>query len=190
MSDYYDYAITLPSTPAFSNNIEVMVTNIINAEGTCPTFVTKYKDGDKIPETDPAEYEQNPFKGTDPMVSTKLANGKIQLHFRLPLKLSEPSLLVLLKEGMANPKPPIQASSIRSAFKNVYIDDGLDEEEVPIGHYEYDVIMQAQKATFLQFMPDIQDGEDQDGNPIYRPPNNTDQLFLSGYFGSEPVELT
>jgi len=185
----YDYVITSVSNPKFEDNINLMTINIIEAGGTCPTFKERYKNGDKIPGTDPIEYIQIPIIGTDPMYGSKAANGKIQLHFRLREKFSESELKDFLETDMGNPKPPITVSSIRSGFKTVYVDDGQDDDGNPLGHYDYDVVMQANKATFLPFMNDVQDGVDGNGDPIMRPPNVNDDLYLSGYFGSEPIEL-
>jgi len=113
-----------------------------------------------------------------PMYGTKAANGKIQLHFRLREKLSETSLITFLEQGMVNPKPPITVCSIRSAFKI----EG-----------QYAVIMQANKATFLPYMNDVFDHMDEtdpeNPRPVYRPPNMSDQLFLSAYHGTEHIEL-
>ena len=65
MTTYYDYVILSNNTPAFADNIEIMCNNITDADGTSPTIVTKHKDGAEIPETDPPEYEQIAFKGTN-----------------------------------------------------------------------------------------------------------------------------
>lgn len=181
----YDIVILSVEAPAFRENNTLMVQNILEAGGTCPTFIIRKGEGAAIPGTDPVEYEQVKFASTAPMVGTKAANGKIQLHFRLSEFYTEAEVLAMLTAGMVSPIPPVTVSMIGSGFKNLWIDDGLDGEGNPIGHYEYHTVIQAQKAAFLPFMDDVPDG-----TGGMRPPNNTDTLYLSGYSLTENVELT
>jgi len=189
MSNYYDYTILSNQTPAFADNISLMCENILAYGGTSPTIVGKFKDGAEIPDTDPVEYEQIAIKGTNPMPGTKEKNGRIMLHFSLPDLLEGNDLKDMLEAGMSNPKPPISIELTRSATETVWVSDGVDEDDNPIGHYEYHYPVVANKAKFLPYMGDVSDGVDGNDDPITRPPNMQDDLYLSQYFGSEPVEL-
>ena len=171
-----DYIILSVETPAFTDNIEVMIDNILAAGGTSPTEVIKYKDGDEIPDSDPPAFKQIPYESMSAMVGTGGANGRIMFHFRLPAFYNAADLVTFLERGMGNPKPPISVESIRSAYKTLWIDDGLDPEGNPIGHYEYVITVQAMRAKFLPYMP-----EDEEGNI---------NEFLSGYLGSDPINLS
>lgn len=179
-----DYCIESVENPAFATNIAIMIQNILKAGGTCPTITARVRDGAEIPGTDPIEYEQVKYLGDGPMVGTKAVNGRIQLHFRLRELLTETELILMLKEGMAAPMPPVAVTSIRSAFKEIWVYDGDDLEGNPTGHYEYNVVMQASKATFLKYMADVPDGL---GG--VRPPTVNDTLTLSGYAHTDNIEL-
>jgi len=165
-----DFIIETVINPAFEENIAIMIANIESNSGTSPTII----DG---------------IQGA--MVGTKEANGRIALHFRLDEEYTEVELIDFLETGMGNPKPPISAMSIRSALKIDEIDTGETDPETgdPIMEMVYRVGIEAKKATFLKYMNDIQDGEDGEGDPIMRPPNASDDLFLSGYFGTDPIQL-
>jgi len=176
-----DYIILSVENPAFTENIQIMVGNILAAGGTSPTLSVLTKEGDPIPDTDPVEYEQIKYVGIKPMVGTGGSNGRVMFHFRLPDFYNSADLITFLQQGMGNPKPPISAESIRSAYKTLWIDDGLDGEGNPIGHYEYVVTVQAMRAKFLPYMTE---NTDENGNP-----NGTINEFLSSYFGADPIEL-
>ena len=107
-------------------------------------------------------------------IGTKQATGKELLHFRLSARYDETELIDYLESVMSNPIPPITVEAIRSAYKIIPI---LEDEEV-VGH-EYETIVPPNKAHFLPYMNDI------DGTP----PNASDDLFLSGYLGSDPIAL-
>jgi len=175
----YDYVITLPETPAFLDNIEIMLDRIVS-DGNSPTIkMTRVNHGT---EEEP-EYEDRNL--AHPQPGTKFASGKIMLHFRLNDKYgSSAELITYLRQGMTNPKPPITVQLIRSGFKIVWVSDGVDPEGEPIGHYEYDEIIAGSKSQFLPYMNDVPDGA---GGA--RPPNASDDLYLSGYYDTEPTEL-
>ena len=138
----FDYWITLPETPAFESNIQLMVDRIAE-EGEAPTIKTR----DNV----------NHFSNAH---GTAAASGKILLNFRLSFGLDETELLDYLKNGMSNPKPPVSVESIRSAYKlSVPPDDPDDPDEIPKPP-AYMVLYQANKAIFLPFMngnPSIND---------------------------------
>lgn len=157
-----DYIIETVENPAFEDNIAIMLTNIKEASGIGPTI---------------SDTTQGP------MIGTKESNGRIVLHFRLNDLLEGASLITFLEQGMENPKPPVTVLSIRSAFREV--NNGTVEEPV----LDYLVTIEATKAAFLKYMNDVQDGLDENDNPIMRPPNVSDNLFMSGYFGTDPIEL-
>lgn len=170
-----DYIILSVENPAFKDNIQIMVDNILVAGGTSPTMGIKYTDGDPIPDTDPVEYEQVPYESIDPMVGTGEKNGRIMFHFRLPLFFNSAELVTFLQQGMGNPKPPVSVESIRSAYKILEIDDGVDDDGNPISHMEYEITVQAVRAKFLPYMPEDEEGATNE--------------FLSGYVSSDPIEL-
>ena len=172
--DMTDYIILSVETPAFRDNIEVMIDNILAAGGTSPTEVIKFKDGPEIPDSDPPAFEQIPYESMEAMVGTGASNGRIMFHFRLPEFFNATDLVTFLQQGMGNPIPPVSVESIRSAYKILWIDDGLDPDGNPIGHYVYEVTVQAMRAKFLPYM------NENDGNI---------NEFLSGYLGSDPIEL-
>jgi hypothetical protein len=165
-----DYVIESIDNPAFEDNISLMLENITSDGGVGPTIV---------------DNNQAPMKGT------KANAGKFALHFRLNQFLDSTALLDFLEQGMTNPKPAIKVLSIRSAAKVVKVDSGETDPETgePIYTYEYRVEVVATKTKMLKYMGDVQDGEDAEGNPIMRPPNASDDLYLSGYIGTEPIEL-
>ena len=174
--DTTDYIILSVRNPAFEVNVQLMVETILGAGGTSPSMTMHYKDGPEIPDSDPIAFEQIPYLGIDPQVGTKEGSpGRIMFHFRLPDFYNAADLVTFLETGMNNPKPPISVESIRSAYKILWIDDGVDGEGNPIGHYEYEVTVQAKRAKFLPYMT-----EDDEG---------TTNEFLSGYFSSDPIEL-
>ena len=165
-----DYIILSVETPAFEANIEIMIENILSAGGSSPTMVIKYKDGDPIPDTDPVEFEQIPYESMVAMVGTGVSNGRVMFHFRLPAYYNEADLINFLETGMSAPKPPLSVESIRSAYKILEVDDG--EGGIVM---EYEITVQAMRAKFLPYMTVDRDG-------------NTNE-FLSGYLGSDPIEL-
>lgn len=162
MTNYYDIWLKLPETPAFTGNISAMIDKIIADGGTSPT-VKSVSDGNSHSQS----------------IGTKPNAGNILLHFRLPQRLTETELLAYLEEPMVAPLPPLTVMIIQSAKKTEYIDDGNT-----IGHYEYETLVQANKATFLPFMSDVPDG-----NGGMEPPTASSDLFLSSYAGAENIEL-
>ena len=170
-----DYIILSNETPAFAENTQIMVNNILDAGGTSPTTVIKYADGAEIPDSDPPAFEQIPYESIDPMVGTGGNNGRVMFHFRLPEFYNANDLVTFLETGMNNPKPPISVESIRSAYKTLWIDDGEDGDGNPIGHYEYEITVQAMRAKFLPYMSENEEGDTNE--------------FLSGYLGTVPLEL-
>ena len=174
--DQTDYIILSVETPAFQDNIEIMVNNILDAGGTSPTETVKFRDGDEIPDSDPPAFEQMPYESIDAMVGTGGSNGRVMFHFRLPAYYNASDLVTFLQQGMSNPLPPISVESIRSAYKIKWVDDGVDDDGNPIGHYEYEITVQAMRAKFLPYM-----NEDAEGNT---------NEFLSGYLGSDPIQLS
>jgi len=164
-SETTDYIILSVQNPAFNENIELMINTILEAGGTSPTEIIKYKDGKAIPGTDPIEYEQIPYSTMNPMVGTGGQNGRIMFHFRLPDFYNAADLITFLQQGMANPKPPVSVESIRSAYKILEVGEEM----------EYEITVQAMKAKFGPYMAEDELGEF--------------NMFLSGYFGSDPVEL-
>lgn len=177
-NSYYDYILLTITNPAFSENIDIMIANGLSAGGTSPTINIETI---IVDDTDPENIitETKPIQSA--MVGTKERIGRIMLHFRLPVKMEEAELMDMLEDGMSNPKPPVSVESIRSAIKNIYVDDGLDDDGNPIGHYEYDVVIRAMRAKFLPYMPE---NTDEDGNP-----DGTINEFLSGYYGADSIEL-
>ena len=101
-------------------------------------------------------------------------------HFRLPVFYNAADLVTFLQQGMEDPMPPVSVESIRSAYKILWIDDGLDGEGTPIGHYDYEITVQAKRAKFIPYMTEK---TDIDGNPIGI------NEFLSGYSRADPIEL-
>ena len=176
-NNYYDYIIETVTNPAFSDNVDLMIVNGLVAGGTSPTI----KIETVLDETDPNDIIPITKPIQHPMIGTKEVTGRIMLHFRLPSFMSEGDLIIMLEGGMSNPKPPISVESIRSATKNIYVDDGLDIDGLPIGHYEYDVVVTAKRVSFLKYM---EDGVDEGGNP-----NGTINEYLSVYYGSDPILL-
>ena len=170
-----DYIILSVQNPAFEANVEVMINNILDAGGTSPTEIIAYKDGDEIPDSDPPAFEQIPYRTMLPMIGTGGSNGRIMVRFRLPAFYNSADLVDFLETGMGNPKPPVSVESIVSAYKILRIDDGVDGEGNPIGHYEYEVTVQAQEAKFIPYMTEDEFG---DTNP-----------FLSGYVSGQISEL-
>ena len=170
-----DYIVLSVQTPAFAQNIEWMVENILAVGGTSPTEVIKYKDGDEIPDSDPPAFEQIPYESIEAMVGTGVNNGRIMFHFRLPVFYNAADLVTFLQQGMENPMPPISVESIRSAYKILWIDDGLDGEGNPIGHWEYEITVQAMRAKFIPYMTENEGGDTNE--------------FLSGYSRTDPIEL-
>lgn len=164
----YDYWITLPLTPAFLENIQAM-TDLIAEDGESPTILYK--------ETGSSQ---------SAAIGTKAANGKTLLHFRLLTKHTSTSLINYLESVMTNPIPPLSVEIARSAYKIIEVPNV--DPEVP-STFVYEEIVIPNKATFLPFMNDIADGVDNNGETITRPPNITDDLYLSGYLGSEPIKL-
>ena len=164
-----DYIILSVHTPAFEDNVQVMVENILSAKGTSPTEVIRFKDGPEIPDSDPPAFEQIPYASIDPMIGTGGNNGRIMFHFRLLEFFNSADLITFLQQGMGNPKPPISVESIKSAYKILWVEDGEDEDGNPIGHYDYKVTVQAMRAKFLPYMDENEEG-------------NTNE-FLSGYVG-------
>ena len=181
MTDYYDYIILTVTNPAFSDNVSVMIQNGLEAGGTSPTIKIKTI---ILDDTDPENIITVTKPVQEPMVGTKVATGRIMLHFRLPGRYEEAELITLLESGMSGPKPPLSVESIISSQNIIYIDEGPDENGDPVGHYGREVIVPTSKARFLPYMNDISDG-----SGSTRPPNNSDQLFLSGYYGSDNIEL-
>lgn len=176
-----DYVILSVENPAFQDNVRAMIDDILKAGGTAPTEHIYYIDGQPIPDTDPIEYEQIPVKGINTMVGTGVGNGRMMLHFRLPKFYNAADLITFLETNMIAPKPPISVESIRSAYKIVWVDDGVDPEGNPIGHYGYEITVPAMRARFLPYIPE---NTDENGNP-----NGTINEFLSGYYGTEPILL-
>lgn len=180
----YDYCVSYPQTPAFDANI-ISMFDKIQADGESPTIYHKSAkptydgEGNVI---DPG------FEGSQsrPMKGTKPANGKTLIHFRLPQRLTEAELLVYLKEDMIAPLPPLSVEYIVSRDNIIEVDNG--DPEMP-NTFIQEVIKAPNKAIFLPFIGDIKDGEDGNGDPIMRPPNMGDDLFLSHYFGVEPLKL-
>lgn len=172
MNNYYDYIILTVSNPAFTDNVDLMIRNGLAAGGTSPTIKIETV---IIDDSDPENIITETKLVQKPMHGTKEKTGRIMLHFRLPVKMEETDLIDMLEAGMGNPKPPVSVEMIKSVIKNVYVDDGLDGDGNPIGHYEHDVIIEAKRAKFLPYMVEQ---TDEDGNPL-----GTINEFLSGYVG-------
>ena len=172
MSNYYDYIILTVTNPAFTDNVDLMIANGLAAGGTSPTIKIE---SIIVDDSDPENIITEIKPVQKPMHGTKEKTGRIMLHFRLPVKMLETDLIDMLELGMSNPKPPISVEMIQSALKNIYVDDGVDGEGNPIGHYEHDVVIEARRARFLPYMTEQ---TDEDGNPL-----GTINEFLSGYVG-------
>jgi len=159
--NWYDYITLLPDTPAFSNNIKLMVDMIYADNGGSPTALSSGENYSCV---------VKPMNGTGP------ASGKGMLHFRLPARYDESELIIYLESQMSDgPKPPIKVESIRSRDKIIDVGDGV---------FEYEVLVEAKKAKFLPYMAPVPDGS---GGT--RPPNISDDLFISCYQGVEPIKL-
>lgn len=167
----YDYCIMYPQTPAFDANIITMLDKI-KQDGSSPTIYF---------------HEGNSVTQANPMIGSKPANGKTMLHFRLPDRYTEVELLAYLLEGMVNPTPALSVEYIVSRDKIIEVDNGDPENP---NTFIQEVILAPNKAIFLPFMNDVVDSIDGEGNPVMRPPNMGDSLYLSHYYGVSPLELT
>ena len=175
MTDYYDYIILSVTNPAFEDNVDLMIQNGLQAGGTSPTITI---DKVVLDDSDPDNiiYVTKPIQ--HPMIGTGEQAGRIMFHFRLPTRLDEVALIEMLETRMTNPKPPISVESITSAKQIIWVDDGLDVDGNPIGHYDYDVLVVATKAAFQSYM-----NKDEDGN--------TPTVFsLSKYVGGNTIDFT
>jgi len=138
----FDYWITLPETPAFQENIKIMIDHI-EEDGESPTI---YRN-----ENGNAQSSAN---------GTSVSSGKGMLNFRLPFGLDESELLAYLDEGMSNPKPPLTVESIRSSYLIQLPPDDPDDPDEEPKPLEYIILYPANKAKFLPFMngnPSIND---------------------------------
>ena len=162
MSDnLFDYWISLPLAPAFTENISLAIKLVGENGGLSPTV-----NGD-ISDPDTPLYA--------PAHGTKSNNGRALLHFRMPLRMNEDELIAFLESVMSNPKPPISAELIRSASKIIET-IAPDTGEVT---WEYETLLVATKSTFIAFMDAV------DGSP----PGQADAIYLSGYSGSSAILL-
>jgi hypothetical protein len=105
-----------------------------------------------------------------PMLSTHAVTGRKLLMVRMKAQLAQ----VQLDQLFINYALDWQVIFIRSAYKI----DG-----------DYQVILPVDKATVLPFYNDIQDGVDVNGDAIMRAPTLADTIYLSTYFGTDPVIL-
>lgn len=156
----YDYWIKTPQAPAFEDNINLMLDRVED-EGSSPTLTKR---------------------GRNHAVGTTPNAGLALLHFRLPQRMTEAEVLAWLEQDMIAPLPKLTVLVIRSAFEHVYVDDGLDGEGNPIGHYEFETIVAGTTANFNVFLPDE---TDVNGDPI----PGQKSPYLSTYYGTAPIEL-
>lgn len=157
MSDFTtDYYIAMTTSAQFSEHMEAMLAMII-ADGGCS----------------PSMFKRGDINGTifrTPMQGGKTGSARELLHFRLPFRMEENELLLYLKGVDVSPKDDLLALYIVSAFD--------------VGGNSPLIIKAADKAGFLPWMEDVDDGA---GGT--RPIELTDNFWLSHYTGSDEEEL-
>lgn len=156
----------MPETPAFKDNIDIMMQQIADAGGTAPTLRTGADtDGNPLP----PDYRQQ--------VGTVQDAGKQMFTFRLAQRYEDAELITWLQSGMSGPQPPIKVLGSWSAAR--IIEGGTPEEPT----LDYEVIHTMVRSAVMRYFR-IQD-YDEDGEPVGNPhpPTPSDNFGVSLYAG-------
>ena len=167
----YDYIIRLPETPAFEDNIEAMLSLIIDDGGTSPTIKRNRDANGNI-----TSHSFSSQKGTVPSTGVQL------IHFRLPARYTESELITYLNSPMSPPIPSLRVMLIRS--RDLIINIGTEEEP----EWIQEELVAINKANILQFFE--VHTFDEDGNITNtRSANMGDTLSFSHYQGTPIITV-